>query len=89
MDWTASGADILSVQNDGFTKIADKTTYAAHNIDSNGAEANYRSQFPPAAYEANPHIEGTTKLQTPDSIANPVPSSQIDITGAFMLYPGN
>ena len=84
MQW--AGSSILRVLNNGFTKVADTATYSAYNVDSNGAASNYRITQPAAGFEASPHIEGTTNQQTPASIGTPVPSSLIDIPGAFALY---
>ncbi len=86
MDWTGSGSSILRVQNNGFTKIATTSTYTAHDTDRNGARAAYRITQPGQTYEANPHVEGTTDQQTPNSVGQPVPTSVIDIPGAFALY---
>lgn len=84
MDFT--GSQVLRVLNNGFAKIANSATYTARNTDQNGAAVNYEVLEPGAAYNSTPRIEGTTGLQTPASIATPVPSSLIDINGAFTLY---
>ncbi len=84
MQW--AGSSILRVLNNGFTKIADTTTYSGHDVDGNGTASNYRITEPGAGFEASPHIEGTTNQQTAASIQTPVPSSLIDIPGAFSLY---
>lgn len=83
----ADGGDILRVQNQGFTKIADAATFSAFDRDQNNATINYRITAPGATAETIPRIEGTV-TQTPASIATPVPASLIDIPAAFDLYRG-
>ncbi len=80
------GSQVLRVLNSGFTKIADDSTYTARNKDQNNATVNYRVVKPGAAYDSTPRIEGTTSQQSPASISTPVPSSLIDMAGAFALY---
>jgi choice-of-anchor A domain-containing protein len=84
MAWT--GSQVLRVLNGGFTKIADSSTYTARNRDQNNAQVNYRVVKPGAAYDSTPRIEGTTNAQSPESVSTPVPSSLIDMAGAFTLY---
>jgi choice-of-anchor A domain-containing protein len=84
MVWT--GSNILRVLNSGFTKIADSSTYTARNRDQNNAQVNYRISKPGASFDSTPRIEGTTNQQSPASIATPVPSSLINIAGAFTQY---
>lgn len=84
MAWT--GSQVLRVLNSGFTKISDASTYTALNKDQNGATVNYRVVKPGAAYDSQPRIEGTTSQQSPASVSTPVPTSLIDISGAFTRY---
>ena len=80
------GSNVLRVLNSGFTKIADTSSYTAHNKDSNGATVNYRVTQPGASADSFPRIEGTTNQQTPASVATPVPQSLIDTTAAYARY---
>jgi choice-of-anchor A domain-containing protein len=85
ISWPSTGS-IVNVENGGFTKVADTATYSAFNRDNNNAQVNYRLVPNGQPYNTNPHIDGRTNLQTPASIGTPVPSSLIDIPGAFALY---
>ena len=85
MEWLSAADMRVSVENEGFTKIADDSTYDAFNTDSNGATVNYRIVPPGDLYTSGRYIEGRIE-QTPASIAEPVPSSLIDIPGAFDVY---
>ena len=83
-----SGSDALQVRvlGGGFTKIGDTSTYTAFNTDDNGAQVNYRIVPQGQPYLSDQFIEGTTNQQTPTSVETPVPSSLIDMDGAFALY---
>ncbi|WP_308798349.1 choice-of-anchor A family protein [Agromyces silvae] len=83
--WPDDDGLILRVLNNGFAKIADTTTYAAATVDQNGATVAWHVFEPDATYESQPRIEGTI-TQTPESIAEPVPTELLDIAGAFGLY---
>ncbi|MET0975830.1 MAG: collagen-binding domain-containing protein [Leifsonia sp.] len=88
MDFSQSdGGDILRVQNQGFTKVADPTTYSAFDRDQNNTLISYRVTPFGATAETIPRIEGTI-TQTPASIATPVPTTLIDIPSAFDVYRG-
>ena len=78
----------MFVENGGFTKIADTTTYDAFNVDNNGATVNYRIVPEGQPYTSSQLIDGRTPLQTPASIETPVPSGLIDIPAAFATYRG-
>lgn len=75
----------LKVLNGGYTKIGDTATYMAFDHDQNNALINYSIVPPGNAATTNPQISGTV-TQTPASIGTPVPSSLIDVDGAFALY---
>ena len=75
----------LKVLNGGYTKIGDTSTYTAFDHDQNNALINYSIVPKGAAATTNPQISGTV-TQTPASIGTPVPSSLIDVDGAFALY---
>ena len=77
---------VLKVLGNGFTKVADASTYTAHNTDMNNALSNYQITQSGQPYGSQPRIEGTTNAQTPASIAAQVPQSLIDVPGAFTLY---
>ena len=77
---------VLKVLGNGFTKVADASTYTAHNTDTNNALSNYQITQSGQPYGSQPRIEGTTNAQTPASIAAQVPQSLIDVPGAFTLY---
>ncbi|MDR5701672.1 collagen-binding domain-containing protein [Agromyces aerolatus] len=83
--WPDDDGLILRVLNNGFAKIADTTTYGAATVDQNGATGAWHVFEPDASYESQPRIEGTIP-QTPESIATPVPTELLDISGAFGLY---
>ncbi|TFV95369.1 collagen-binding domain-containing protein [Leifsonia flava] len=87
MDFDQSGGNILRVLNGGYAKVADTTTYLAHDTDQNGAAIDWRITEPGAAAESTPRIEGTSR-QTPASVGTPVPSNLIDIPTAFATYRG-
>ncbi|QNE36932.1 collagen-binding domain-containing protein [Leifsonia shinshuensis] len=75
----------LKVLNGGYTKIGDTATYTAFDHDQNNALINYSIVPPGGTVNTNPQISGTV-TQTPASIGTPVPSSLIDVDGAFALY---
>ncbi|KRA12508.1 collagen-binding domain-containing protein [Leifsonia sp. Root60] len=87
MDFTQSGGNILRVLNGGYAKVADTSTYLAHDVDQNNTAIDWRITQPAAAAEATPRVEGTSR-QTPASIGTPVPSTLIDIPAAFDIYRG-
>ena len=74
------------VENQGFTKIADTSTYTVHVKDSNGATQPYRIVRKGATYENPPMIEGRSREQSAESVGTPVPRSLIDIAEAFIAY---
>ena len=76
----------VRVENKGFTKIADTTTYTVHVKDSNGASQPYRIVKKDAKYESPPRIEGRSRDQSAASVGTPVPRSVIDIAEAFIAY---
>ncbi|MDR6905706.1 choice-of-anchor A domain-containing protein [Agromyces sp. 3263] len=76
---------VLKVLNNGFTKIADTTTYDAFDTDQNNTVGPHHVVPPGGSYETQPRIEGTI-TQTPTSIETPVPADLIDVDGAFALY---
>jgi len=82
--WENDNAGV-NIENGGYTKVADTTTYTAFDRDNNGASVNYRLVPAGKPYNTNPHIDGRVR-QTPASIATPVPTSLIDIPSAFALY---
>ncbi len=82
----ANPNSVVNIENNGFTKIAQTSTYTAFNTDNNNANVNYRIVPQGSPYNVNPHIDGRTHAQTPASIATPVPSSLIDVPAAFGLY---
>lgn len=85
VNWPDDDGLILRVLNNGFAKVADTSTYDAATVDQNGATGAWRIFEPDATYESQPRIEGTI-TQTPESIAEPVPTELLDIAGAFGLY---
>ena len=85
--WSSSPLSV-NVENGGFSKIADTSTYDAYNVDNNGASVNYRVVPKGAGYLSTRFLDGRTPLQTPASIAAPVPDDLIDVPGAFDLYRG-
>ena len=87
VQWPAGGVSVF-IENGGFTKIADTTTYDAFNVDNNGATVNYRIVPEGQPYTSSRFIDGRTPLQTPASIETPVPSGLIDIPAAFATYRG-
>src|SRR4051812_19358542 len=82
--WESPNA-VVNVENAGFTKVADTSTYDAFDRDSNNAAVDYRLVPAGRPFEAVPHIQGRTR-QTPASIGTPVPTSLIDIPSAFATY---
>ena len=76
----------VKVENQGFTKIADTSTYTVHVKDSNGATQPYRIVKKDAKYESQPRIEGRSRDQSVESVGTPVPRSVIDIPEAFIAY---
>ncbi len=87
IDWGPLPASVF-VENGGFSKVADTSTYDAFNVDNNGADVNYRIVPEGGAYTSLRSIEGRTHAQTPQSIEAPVPAGLIDVPGAFDLYRG-
>ncbi|KQO97697.1 collagen-binding domain-containing protein [Leifsonia sp. Leaf264] len=87
MNFAQSGGNILRVLNGGYAKVANPSTYLAHDVDMNNSPIDWRITKPAAAAEATPRIEGTSR-QTPASIGTPVPSNLIDIPTAFKTYRG-
>ena len=85
IDWPVTGASV-NVENSGFTKVADTSTYSAFNRDNNNALVNYRLVPKGSPYNSSPFIDGRTNAQTPASIGTPVPSNLIDIPAAFATY---
>ena len=65
----------VRVENQGFTKIADTSTYTVHVKDSNGATQPYRIVKKDAEYESQPLIEGRSRDQSVESVGTPVPRS--------------
>ena len=63
----------MYVENGGFTKIADTSTYDAFNTDNNGATVNYRIVPEGQPYTSDRFIDGRTPLQTPASIGDARP----------------
>ncbi|AWB85263.1 choice-of-anchor A family protein [Mycetocola zhujimingii] len=87
VDFAASGSNVLRVLNNGFTKIADASTYLALDRDNNNATVNYNIVQPGAAYGSVPRIEGTI-TETPTQVSTAVGTDLIDIPGAFTAYRG-
>ena len=85
ISWDSPTA-VVNVENGGFTKVADTSTYTAYNRDNNNALVNYRLVPNGQPYNVNPHIDGRTNQQSPASIAAPVPTDLIDIPAAFDTY---
>ena len=68
------GSYAVNVENQGFTKIADTSTYDAFNRDNNNALVNYRIVPKGQPYNSSRFIDGRTNQQTPASIGTPVPT---------------
>ncbi|QDP96065.1 choice-of-anchor A family protein [Microlunatus elymi] len=84
VQWLDTNARV-QVHNQGFTKIADTSTYDAFDTDNNGAAVNYRIVEDGASYlDVPPAIDGTTR-QSPESIASPA-ADLLDISDAFVAY---
>ncbi|WP_141014316.1 collagen-binding domain-containing protein [Nocardioides sambongensis] len=83
--WENPGS-LVRVENQGFTKIGDTSTYDAFNRDSNNATQPYRIVKKGAPYENQPLIEGRSRAQTPESIGAPVDRSVLDFGVAFAAY---
>ena len=83
--WENTNAQVR-VENQGFTKIADTSTYDAFDHDSNNATRPYRIVRQGAKYESQPMIEGRSRDQSVESIGTPVPRSQVDFSTAFAAY---
>ena len=80
------GSFAVNVENQGFTKIADTSTYDAFNRDNNNALVNYRIVPKGQPYNSSRFIDGRTNQQTPASIGTPVPTNLIDMDAAFAKY---
>jgi len=76
----------VRIENQGFTKIADTSTFTVHVKDSNGATQPYRIVKKDAKYESQPLIEGRSRDQSAESVGTPVPRSVIDTAEAFKAY---
>ncbi|TCI96009.1 collagen-binding domain-containing protein [Aeromicrobium sp. IC_218] len=82
IDWGAfTGA--VYVENQGFTKVGDPSTYDAYDRDTNGALVNYRLVPEGAGYSSPVFVEGRSNAQTPQSVGEPV---DLDFAGSFATY---
>ena len=83
--WDDNNAQVR-VLNQGFTKVADTSTYTAHVKDQNNAPMNYRLTRPGQSANSQPYLEGNTQAQTVASIAHRPSKDLINIAGAFDVY---
>jgi choice-of-anchor A domain-containing protein len=83
--WEDTNAQVR-VLNQGFTKVADTTTYDAHTRDQNNAEVNYRLTPPGRPFNSQPYLEGNTKAQTVASIKHRPGPDLINVAAAFDVY---
>ncbi|HET6938342.1 MAG TPA: collagen-binding domain-containing protein [Nocardioides sp.] len=83
--WEDDNAQVR-VLNQGFTKVADTTTYTAHVKDQNNAPMDYRLTRPGRPASSQPYLEGNTKAQTVASIAHRPSNELINVGAAFDIY---
>jgi len=83
--WDDNNAQVR-VLNQGFTKVADTSTYTAHVRDQNNAPMNYRLTRPGQPANSQPYLEGNTQAQTVASIAHQPSKRLINVAAAFDIY---
>jgi choice-of-anchor A domain-containing protein len=84
IQWDSNNAAVYVQQ--GFTKVADTSTYTAHTTDNNGAKVKYRLTRRGQPYNSQPFIEGRSDLQTVASIAHRPSTDLINVAAAFDVY---
>ena len=83
IQWDDDNGNVFVQQ--GLTKVADTSTYTAHEKDENGALHNYRLTRKGKPYSSTPLIDGRTK-QSPESIAHRPGTDLINVAAAFDVY---